>query len=767
MRKSLLTKLIMFGCIFSIVPVMLVGFFSYGHSSEVIQEKVNDEKKQMIRQINSNVEQVLLTVDHSMNHITNNPLMEEAVTSSMSGRDFEIYRDLNESIRKLHSYKTKVEEVVVLNFRHDWILQNEGVEALREHPDEEQYLSYRNLEFDSSWVLMQGEDFQEQLSYSGCQNSIGLIKKLPAKRTDKFGMAIAKIPTCSLVEMINMDDLSDEVMITDENHTIVVHSNPSMIGRTLTETGYVESTDAIQGKQGQFDIVTDETPRTVTYYKSDFNHWTYLSFNSIEEMTKESQNIGWFTLIIIILLITVSLAGVFIVSRKLYFPVNKLVKNIEETWPDDKSLSTKNELQYIEDRLHEMFSTHSDLKQELHDHTLQIQHLFISKLYLGSYTTGEIKEKLDYFQLKERVETWEDMNVLTLQIDALDHSSYDWKDIELLHFAVTNIVEESIPAANKLSSVWIDKTLVSLVGSGTDPVQQAKTCMYEITERIQQNIKETLHISTSIGISSAFHEIKRASRGYLEGMEALKHRIKLGKGVVIHFNSIHKGKHSVIFSYPERTEEELIDAVKMAESEKAGVLLNKWIQKAFQNSQSPREYQISMMRLLNNLLILKQENGISFEQLEMFNASFYEEVLKLQMRDEVEEWFKSRMIEPLIHVFQARSRSQYLNISEKMIDLIHKHYDKDISLEDCAARLHYNANYLSSIFKQETTFTFSDYLTMYRFSMAKKWLLDTDMTIKEMAEKLQYKNSQNFIRSFKKLENMTPGEYRRKYKNAS
>ncbi|MEC5339855.1 helix-turn-helix domain-containing protein [Enterococcus casseliflavus] len=39
------------------------------------------------------------------------------------------------------------------------------------------------------------------------------------------------------------------------------------------------------------------------------------------------------------------------------------------------------------------------------------------------------------------------------------------------------------------------------------------------------------------------------------------------------------------------------------------------------------------------------------------------------------------------------------------------------------------------------------------------------MTIKEIAANLQYTNSQNFIRFFKKKEQMTPGEYRKRSKD--
>ncbi|OBZ10128.1 hypothetical protein A7975_22475 [Bacillus sp. FJAT-26390] len=78
------------------------------------------------------------------------------------------------------------------------------------------------------------------------------------------------------------------------------------------------------------------------------------------------------------------------------------------------------------------------------------------------------------------------------------------------------------------------------------------------------------------------------------------------------------------------------------------------------------------------------------------------------------------------------------------------------------ASLHYNANYLSSVFRKETNYSFSEYLSMYRFKMTKKWLAESELPIKDIAAKLRYNNPQNFIRSFRKQEGITPGQYREK-----
>ena len=81
-------------------------------------------------------------------------------------------------------------------------------------------------------------------------------------------------------------------------------------------------------------------------------------------------------------------------------------------------------------------------------------------------------------------------------------------------------------------------------------------------------------------------------------------------------------------------------------------------------------------------------------------------------------------------------------------------------METCAQMLNYNANHVSRIFRKETGCSFTEYLQGYRLEKAKKLLCETDMKVQDIAELLCYGNSQNFIRYFRKFENMTPRQYR-------
>jgi two-component system response regulator YesN len=127
----------------------------------------------------------------------------------------------------------------------------------------------------------------------------------------------------------------------------------------------------------------------------------------------------------------------------------------------------------------------------------------------------------------------------------------------------------------------------------------------------------------------------------------------------------------------------------------------------------------------------------------------------------IRQWLWHDVILPLIQRLENQRERQYTQIAEVMANMIHSHYDTDLTLEVCASQLNYHPNYLKRVFRKGTGMNFSDYLLQHRMRMAKQWLVDTDMTVVEIAGRLQYQNSQNFIRQFRKMEGVTPGQYRK------
>jgi YesN/AraC family two-component response regulator len=140
--------------------------------------------------------------------------------------------------------------------------------------------------------------------------------------------------------------------------------------------------------------------------------------------------------------------------------------------------------------------------------------------------------------------------------------------------------------------------------------------------------------------------------------------------------------------------------------------------------------------------------------------SLFDELFGLDIPFEGEAWFIKKILDPLMSDIEAQTEVRHLSIAKEVVKMIHEQFDTDLSIDSCADRLHYNASYVSTIFRKSMDISFSAYLAQYRHQVALKWLKATDMAIKEIAEKLRYNNPQNFIRSFKKIEAISPGKYR-------
>ncbi|XEC93578.1 helix-turn-helix domain-containing protein [Paenibacillus tarimensis] len=766
-KYSIYTKMVLFGCAVSIIPLLALGFFSYMKSSGAIQSHVEQSNIQYLNQMNSNMEQVLRTVDYTLNYVINTNVVQEALYQKLSYNDFQLYNTLKLELSLLQSPETKVTDVILANPATGWLINNRGMKDFEQADGKETFLDLMKLASNTSWVMLEtdGLGSTDTQSY-GCQYTVALVKKMPLHTSEKRGIALAAIPSCQLSSLLGEQMESRDVMVLDQNYRIVAHPDTQMIGISLEETEYIKPEDmgAFINRSGQFQTNAGDRVLSINYVRSGFNGWIYASFTEMSEFTKESRSIFWFTFYVCLLIIALSVLIVWFGSRRVYTPIRNIFQSIAERLPDSV-ISRKNELQVIDEHIHELFTSNTQLRHELHQNIQQVRAFFLLKLYQGNLTPSEIEEKIKLFGYQDQVTEWEHLIVFTLQIDILDETRYKPSDLDLLLFAINNIIEEMIPAADRLPPVIMDQTQVTLIGSGGISLEEFNDYVYKLTEEVQKNLKSYLDLDASIGISLPFKKLRQASRAYQEGIEALKHRLKLGKGVIVPYFSLNSGKHTQVYFYPKHVENELIDAIKLADEARSAELLEQWIGQVFEKERSPHEYQISLIRLLNELLVVMQEAGIQLEQLNIQESSLYEELLQLYVKSEIGNWYKSRLIQPIVLVFKDRQESQYQNLSGQIIEIIQNEYDTDITLEACASRLHYNVFYLSSVFKKETNMSFSDYLSQYRFSMAKRWLIETELPIKDIAEKLAYNNPQNFIRFFKKQENMTPGQYRAKYKN--
>jgi two-component system response regulator YesN len=105
-----------------------------------------------------------------------------------------------------------------------------------------------------------------------------------------------------------------------------------------------------------------------------------------------------------------------------------------------------------------------------------------------------------------------------------------------------------------------------------------------------------------------------------------------------------------------------------------------------------------------------------------------------------------------------RGRSDF--IVDDCIRLVKENYMEDLKLETLAELFHFNTSYFSTLFKNQTGRTFSEYLTDIRMSKAKQLLSTSSLRIYEIAELCGHRDPKYFCRLFKKHMGVTPEAYR-------
>lgn len=97
---------------------------------------------------------------------------------------------------------------------------------------------------------------------------------------------------------------------------------------------------------------------------------------------------------------------------------------------------------------------------------------------------------------------------------------------------------------------------------------------------------------------------------------------------------------------------------------------------------------------------------------------------------------------------------------------IFNHMHEKIFVSDIAEALEINASYLSQIFRKYKGCTVVEYVHHEKIYRAKNLLKYSDFSIQDISAYLGFSSSSKFSTIFKKENNMTPHEYRNKYKTA-
>lgn len=268
--------------------------------------------------------------------------------------------------------------------------------------------------------------------------------------------------------------------------------------------------------------------------------------------------------------------------------------------------------------------------------------------------------------------------------------------------------------------------------------------------------------AVTIGVGRE-EELLDIPHSYLEANTASDYRFIQGIDRVIDFADIPPSSHSAEDRYPHAEMEALRQSIRKGSAAKVESALSAML--SFIRAAQPP---LLVARGLCLDIIWTVNRAWSELGLRDESPSGYLDVFTLERLDTIDDFeqlIKSVCID-LCHAFGGGKESEpAVRSIEQMLEYIRSHCCRcDFSFQHMADHFHMALPNLSQFFKDQTGQTLIDYTTKLRMDMAKRLLVENDLPLKSIAEEVGYYNVSSFIRRFKQLVGMTPGEYRVQFK---
>jgi len=107
------------------------------------------------------------------------------------------------------------------------------------------------------------------------------------------------------------------------------------------------------------------------------------------------------------------------------------------------------------------------------------------------------------------------------------------------------------------------------------------------------------------------------------------------------------------------------------------------------------------------------------------------------------------------------SETECSRLIKSVIAYINEHYQEEIHLDTIARKFWVSPSYLSRQFKSKVGVNITRFITERRIQVAQRLLITSDLNITEIALQLGFKNANYFNAVFKKVQGISPREYRK------
>lgn len=459
--------------------------------------------------------------------------------------------------------------------------------------------------------------------------------------------------------------------------------------------------------------------------------------------TKQTKQILILEIILVLLFISLLIAGLYLIQKN-YTTIIRLIKKFAVyAHVDEKKVEKQHagtEFEYIE-------SIMDSLSTDVHKQ---------KELVLENIMGRALNNMIDT-DLENSLQKYEDLlvsNQFLIGVMKLDREDYeDGKEKKFDAFIILNVTSEVLESYAKVYLIAFNGSYALIINPGQELQEESMPAIIQELQRGKDFLENKMDLKYTLSISGICVGIRQFSSAYNEAVKGIEYNVIRGKREIIDCTKLY-GQEAE-YQYSTEMEYQLIGYIKTGDTQKALLTIDYLFDVNFsQNQLSVEGMEGFLFDLYSTLMKIAKEKGITIGKLTSKSLKNIQslEVMKQMMEDAVVKI--CTYIEEKKHVIVGEQ-------SNLIIEYIHENYsDINLNVASIAEVFGFNSSYVSRMFKEQTGGNLLTYINSYRIKQVKKLLVETDLTLTEIAVKVGFINSTAIIRTFRKYEGMTPIQYR-------
>lgn len=210
------------------------------------------------------------------------------------------------------------------------------------------------------------------------------------------------------------------------------------------------------------------------------------------------------------------------------------------------------------------------------------------------------------------------------------------------------------------------------------------------------------------------------------------------------------------------SENELMQIVSRGQVLRAERLLSGFIPTHFTQRAADPVRNLKNYCIIGNTLLRKaaERGGVHPVYLDEISSNFAKRIESLPAVNAGEDLFAD-MVRSYCRLVRKHTTQHYSPLVEKAVLFIDADLSQDLSLRSIAENLNISAGYLSTLFRQETGKTVTEYVNEQRAAHAADLLRGSTLQVQTVAQYCGIPDVNYFTKVFKRYHGMTPREYRK------